>query len=213
MNDDLKRKYIDALKLEISQRADSKYLVDTIFFGGGTPSLLESSEIGEILNEITDKFNISKDVEITMEANPATLNEKNLKGYRNVGINRLSIGVQSLDESLLSIMGRIHNAEDVYREYDLARKAGFDNINLDIIFAVPTSTLKMTMDTLEKIIKLNPEHISYYSLQLEEGTPFFKDFKAGKLDEIPDNIDRDMYHNGSNLLKDNNYSIPMLEIF
>ncbi|MBK5253843.1 MAG: radical SAM family heme chaperone HemW [Peptostreptococcaceae bacterium] len=206
MNDDLKRRYIDALKLEIKERADSKYLVDTIFFGGGTPSLLKPSEIAEILNEITGNFNISKDVEITMEANPDTLNEKNLKGYRNAGINRLSMGVQSLDESLLSVMGRIHNADDVYREYALAREAGFDNINLDIIFAVPASSLETTMDTLEKIIKLNPEHISYYSLQLEEGTSFFKDFKDGKLDEIPDDIDRDMYHRGSNLLQKNNYS-------
>ncbi len=206
MDDKLKRKYIDAIKIEIKERADSGYLVDTIFFGGGTPSLLEPSEIGEILNEVTSKFNVFKDAEITIEANPTTLNIEKLKGYRKIGINRLSMGVQSLDENLLRIMGRTHSVADVYREYDLARKAGFDNINLDIIFAVPTGKFETLMDTLTKIIELNPEHVSYYSLQLEEGTPFFEDFKDGKLNEIPDDMDREMYHKGSKLLESNNYS-------
>lgn len=206
MNDDLKRRYINALKIEIRERADSWYLVDTIFFGGGTPSLLEPGELGEILNEITSKFNVSKDAEITIEANPASLNMEKLKGYINIGVNRLSMGVQSLDEGLLRIMGRTHNVADVYREYDLARKAGFDNINLDIIFAVPTGKFETLVDTLKKIIELNPEHISYYSLQLEEGTPFFEEFKDGNLNEIPDDMDRDMYHKGSELLESSNYS-------
>lgn len=206
MDDKLKRKYIDAIKIEIKERADSGYLVDTIFFGGGTPSLLEPSEIGEILNEVTSKFNVFKDAEITIEANPTTLNIEKLKEYRKIGINRLSMGVQSLDENLLGIMGRTHSVADVYREYDLARKAGFDNINLDIIFAVPTGKFETLMDTLTKIIELNPEHVSYYSLQLEEGTPFFEDFKDGKLNEIPDDMDREMYHKGSKLLESNNYS-------
>jgi len=206
IDENLKREYLKALKKEIMLNENKEYIVDTVFLGGGTPSLLEPKEIDDIIMNLNSYFNISKDAEITMEANPGTLKFENLLGFKEAGINRLSLGVQSLDEDVLSHMGRIHNAEDVYWEYELARKAGFNNINLDLMFSVPNYNIFKIKRTLTRAIKLKPEHISYYGLQLEEGTPYFEQFKKGMFHETDDYMDRRMYHEGSRLLINKGYN-------
>lgn len=205
-DEQLKNNYIESLKREIGLYHNDEYLVDTVFFGGGTPSLLEPKEIGDILFSLRESFTLAADGEITIEANPATLDYGKLKGFREVGINRLSMGVQSLNDDVLKYMGRVHTKEDVYREYELARRAGFNNVNIDLMFSVPNDNIVNVKRTLAKVIKLKPEHISYYGLQLEEGTPFFEKFKKGLLWENDDYMDRRMYHEGSRMLINKGYN-------
>ena len=206
----LRERYVKVLCEEIRIRArlmsDHAHRVfDTIFFGGGTPSLLSSDQVARIISELKANFNIDDEAEITLESNPATLSMESLKGYRDAGVNRLSMGVQSMDDDILRRLGRIHTAGDVIRDMQNAREAGFDNINLDLMFAVPDSSLDTTISDIEAVTSLGPEHISFYSLQLEEGTAFFKEFEMGKLTEITDEIDRAMYHAGTKLLKEKGY--------
>lgn len=206
----LKERYVKALCEEIRIRArlmsdHAHGVFDTIFFGGGTPSLLSSDQVARIISELKANFNIDDEAEITLESNPATLSMESLKGYRDAGVNRLSMGVQSMDDDILRRLGRIHTAGDVIRDMQNAREAGFDNINLDLMFAVPDSSLDTTISDIEAVTSLGPEHISFYSLQLEEGTAFFKEFEMGKLTEITDEIDRAMYHAGTKLLKEKGY--------
>ena len=203
--EDEKEKYVKTLIKELELRKDEIDECDTIYFGGGTPSLLTPTQIDKILQTVFKKYSISQNPEITIEANPATLTANNLIELKKAGINRLSMGFQSMNNSTLKKLGRVHSAEDSVKEFYLARKAGFDNINLDIIFSVPGTNCSDVIFDLEKIIKLGPEHISFYSLQLEEGTPFFEEFLKGELEEIDDSIDRMMYHLGCDLLKDKGY--------
>ncbi|WP_094234775.1 radical SAM family heme chaperone HemW, partial [Mogibacterium pumilum] len=170
-----------------------------------TPSLLTSEQIARIIGELKANFNINDEAEITLEANPATLSMESLRGYRQSGVNRLSMGVQSMNDEILKRLGRIHTAGDVITDVQNARVAGFDNINLDLMFAVPGSSLDTTTSDIEAVTGLGPEHISFYSLQLEEGTAFFKEFERGELKEVPDEIDRATYHAGANLLKEKGY--------
>ncbi|QIB69579.1 oxygen-independent coproporphyrinogen III oxidase [Aminipila butyrica] len=170
------------------------FTVDSIFFGGGTPSLLEAASIREILQQLRDSYQVEPQAEITMECNPKTLNLEKLEGYREAGVNRLSIGIQSFDEDTLKRLGRVHQAADGTEAIQLARKAGFCNINLDLMFAVPGHTLAIWQDTLDQALALNPEHLSFYSLQLEEGTPYFDLFEKGRLEMVSDEADRQMYH-------------------
>lgn len=197
--------YVQYLCKEIELRSDKNIACDTVFFGGGTPSLLSNKQIDRVLKTIFKYFSIECNAEITMEANPATLTLESLQGYRKAGVNRLSMGVQSMHDEILKRLGRIHNAEQVVKDFELARATEFNNINLDLMFAVPGSNIESTLEDLEKITALDPEHISFYSLQLEEGTNFFRDFEAGKLEEISDEIDRKMYHEGLSLLKNKGY--------
>ena len=150
-------------------------------------------------------FDIDSEAEITLESNPATLSMESLKGYRDAGVNRLSMGVQSINDEILKRLGRIHTAGDVITDVQNARAAGFDNINLDLMFAVPDSSLDTTISDIEAVTSLGPEHISFYSLQLEEGTAFFKEFEREELKEIPDEIDREIYHVGAKLIRDKGY--------
>ena len=206
----LRERYVKALCEEIRIRARlmsdlAHGVFDTIFFGGGTPSLLTSEQTARIIAELRVNFNIDSDAEITLESNPATLSMESLKGYRNAGVNRLSMGVQSMDNDILRRLGRIHTAGDVIRDVQNAREAGFDNINLDLIFAVPGSSLETTLMDIEAVTGLEPEHISFYSLQLEEGTAFFKEFERGEFTEVSDEIDRATYHAGAKFLKEKGY--------
>ena len=206
----LRERYVKALCEEIRIRArlmsdHAHGVFDTIFFGGGTPSLLSSDQVARIISELKANFNIDDEAEITLESNPATLSMESLKGYRDAGVNRLSMGVQSMDDDIIRRLGRIHTAGDVITDVQNARAAGFDNINLDLMFAVPGSSLDTTISDIEAVTSLGPEHISFYSLQLEEGTAFFKEFEMGKLIEITDEIDRAMYHAGTKLLKEKGY--------
>ena len=206
----LRERYVKALCEEIRIRArfmsdHADGVFDTIFFGGGTPSLLSSDQVARIISELKANFNIDDEAEVTLESNPKALSMESLKGYRDAGVNRLSMGVQSMDDDILRRLGRIHTAHDVIRDVQNAREAGFDNINLDLMFAVPGSSLETTLIDIEAVTNLDPEHVSFYSLQLEEGTAFFKEFEMGKLTEITDEIDRAMYHAGTKLLKEKGY--------
>lgn len=200
-----REEYVEALLREIRIRKGEVDQADTIYFGGGTPSLLTVDQIRRIIETVKANYTISTDAEITLEANPATLTREKLEGYRRAGVNRLSMGVQSMNDARLQYLGRIHTAEDAVKEFRMARAAGFDNINLDLIFAVPGTHLSDAMEDLRELVALQPEHISFYSLQLEEGTPFFQQFEAGDLHEVPDDEDREIYHRGCCYLKEQGY--------
>jgi len=191
------RKYVKTLIDDIESKGSElsgKYSVDTIFIGGGTPSVMDGPLTGEIVRALRRSFDVEDDAEITIETNPKTLDEEKLMEYREAGINRLSIGCQSLDDEVLGTLGRIHSADDFRETFALARRMGFDNINIDLMFAVPGHTMEKWDETLTEAIALRPEHISFYSLQIEEGTPFYDMFKKGEIEQVPDEIDRQMYH-------------------
>ena len=198
------REYVESLFDDIEEYGrvyGEEYFVDTIFIGGGTPSILPSSYIGEILDCIRACFNVEEDAEISMESNPKTLTYQKLVDYRKAGVNRLSIGVQSLNDDCLKALGRAHTVADFKRNFIMAREAGFDNINMDLMFAIPGHTLEIWEETLDEAIELGPEHISFYSLQIEEGTPFYDMYRKGEFDQVPDDIDREMYHLAISKLK------------
>lgn len=198
------QQYQNALLGEIESTVLAE-TVDSVFFGGGTPSVYPSEFIGELL-ELLQKKNAfggkdiqkeDSEIEITMEANPGTLNAEKLAYYRKIGINRLSLGLQSANNEELKLLGRIHTYEQFLESFHQARDAGFRNINIDIMSAIPKQTIDLYRNTLNKVIKLNPEHISAYSLIVEEGTPFYEDYCEGgrKESELPDeDTERDMYY-------------------
>lgn len=188
------RKYKERIISEIKSFDAARRTADSIFFGGGTPTLMPPIYIEEIINAIKEKFTVPYDCEITMEGNPGTFDKEKLTKYYEAGVNRLSIGIQSFDDEVLKTLGRIHDASEAEDAFLAARAAGFDNINLDLMFGIPEQTISKWTSTIQKAIKLNPEHISFYSLQLEEGTPYLESFERGEFEEIPDEVDRDMYH-------------------
>ncbi|MCI8565825.1 MAG: radical SAM family heme chaperone HemW [Lachnospiraceae bacterium] len=157
-----------------------KEAVETVFVGGGTPSVLESVWIGRLLEAVYKSFAVAADAEITIEANPGTLTTEKLKSYRRAGINRLSMGLQSMDNRELKELGRIHTAEEFLKNYYMAREAGFANINIDLMSALPGQTKKSWEETLRRTAELQPEHISAYSLMIEEGTPFWERYGRGQ---------------------------------
>lgn len=199
-----KESYLDALTEEIKGRSRGE-AVDSIFIGGGTPSLLTPSQMSQLMETVYDCFDVQKDCEITMEANPGTVNLESLKGYRDCGVNRISFGVQSFSDDILKGLGRIHTSEDAYRAYEQARQAGFANVSIDLMFAVPGLTEKLWDQTMEKAFELDPEHISFYSLQIEEGTPYFQMFEEGTLTQTSEEDDRIMYHSAIEKLKEHGY--------
>lgn len=200
------KEYVNALCMEIEsyQEMSKEYLVDSIFFGGGTPSILEETQITQIITSIRNIFEIKQEAEITIECNPGTVTKQKLSTYKSLGINRLSFGLQSTDNEELKKLGRIHTYEEFLNNFNLARELGFNNINVDIMSALPGQTLESYCKTLNEIIQINPEHISAYSLILEEDTPFYKMYgEDGKYkDLIPsEEVDRLMYHETKRLLK------------
>lgn len=186
-NESTKDKYVDYLMEEIELYPKFEY--ETIYFGGGTPSTLSIAQ----LKKIFSKLNISKSQEITLEVNPKTVDLKKLQEFRELGINRLSIGIQSFNDKLLRVLGRMHSSEEGIETYNNARKAGFENISLDLMFSLPNQTLEELKEDLEKLFKLRPEHFSIYSLIWEEGTPFFEKLKRGELKETDNDIEAEMY--------------------
>ena len=170
--------YIKKLQEEIAYYGAQygEYQVSSIFFGGGTPTILEGYQLAAILETVKEHFNITTDAEITVECNPGTLTAGKAEKLVQAGFNRLSMGLQSADDRELHLLGRIHNFAQFLESYDLARKAGFQNINVDLMSALPGQTLKSWQDTLQKVTALRPEHISAYSLIIEEGTPFYERF-------------------------------------
>ena len=201
---DVRNEYTRALLQEISyygKRYGKTLEADTIFFGGGTPSLMEPELIDSIIATIKDNFTLYEDAEISMECNPATLTPEKLTGYKEAGVNRLSIGVQSMDDEVLEELGRLHRSIDVTNTVKMARKAGFDNISLDLMFSVPKLNIKKWRSTVKRASGLKPEHISLYSLEIAEGTEFYRRYKSGELKEQLASIDRIMYHMALKILR------------
>ena len=198
--------YIDALLQEIKlyKPYADRYKVRTIFIGGGTPSLIDEVFIGNILSTIRSVFEVDRFPEITIEANPGTLKYTSLLAYQTHGINRLSIGLQSTDDEALKMLGRIHNFDQFVATYKSARRAGFKNINIDLMSGIPGQNEHSFVETLMKVVEFNPEHISVYSLQVEEGTPLYNDEELRNL--IPDeDMDRRMYAMSKKVLAVNGY--------
>jgi oxygen-independent coproporphyrinogen III oxidase len=196
----LREQYVAALQHEIQLAGERSRLRDgrprrcrTIFFGGGTPSLLRAEQVADILATARSVFAVDDDAEITLEANPGTLEYGHLDELRAVGVNRLSMGAQSFDAGLLKWMGRIHSPEEIEVAFRAARSAGFTSVNLDFIFALPGQSLALWEQTLDRAIDLGPEHLSLYSLIVEEGTPLFTWVKQGKVIPADDDLAADMY--------------------
>ncbi len=185
----------------------SLYRVDTIFFGGGTPSILPPIQIMRVLMQLREEFEVAEDAEITIECNPGTLTRENLLSYRDLGINRLSLGVQSANDAELKLLERIHSWQEVPDNVRLARKLGFKNINLDVMSGLPHQSVKSYRDTLQRIVELRPEHISSYSLILEEGTPFYDRYRTGEGQKVlpGEDAEREMYYETRDFLKTHGY--------
>ena len=171
--------YVEALKKEIKLYGEEwkKPELSTIYIGGGTPSWLQEHYMASLMDTVHRSFSIRKDAEITIECNPGTLAKAKMQSYRHCGINRLSIGLQSANPEELQSLGRIHTFEQFLRNYELARECGFDNINVDLMYALPGQNTEKFYHTLTKTIALKPEHISAYALMIEKGTPFYEKYK------------------------------------
>ncbi len=202
--------YIECLEKEINTFDFSGYLVNTIYIGGGTPSYIDSKYIKQVMNAIYKKINIKeprkKTIEITIEVNPGTITKEKLQEYKDVGINRLSIGLQSVQDKLLKQLGRIHTYKEFLNAYKLAQEIGFENINVDLMLGVPNQTIEDLKDSLNKIIKLNPNHISVYSLIIEKGTKLYNQIEKQELQLVNEDIERNMYWYVKNTLELNGYN-------
>ncbi len=179
--------YVEALRREMALWAPhaAGHQIDTVFLGGGTPSLLSPRQLASLIDSAAGRFRLRPGAEVSMEANPGTVDEAKLRGFRAAGVNRLSLGVQSLDDIELARLDRIHTAQAARRAYDEARAAGFDNINLDLIFGLPYGSPASWRRTLEAALALGPEHLSLYALSVEEGTPLARQVASGR-ERAPD---------------------------
>jgi len=202
--------YVQALIKEIDYQAENldtkNYELTTIYFGGGTPSLVSPDLISSILKSINKGYILSPNCEVTLEANPESVSLDSLIEYRSLGINRLSLGLQAWQNRLLRSLGRIHTVERFIDSYQAARQAGFLNINIDLMFGLPTQTLADWQESLTQIIFLKPEHISCYSLEMDNNSRWGTLFHSGKLNPVPDVLDRKMYHTSINMLAEAGYS-------
>ena len=214
-------KYTEAVIKEIKHVDLSKYNINTIYIGGGTPSILDSKYIVKIINEIEnaepDNNNLRDGIdnvgaissslfkEITIEVNPGTVDKEKLKAYIDAGINRLSIGLQSTDNNILKEIGRKHEYEDFLNTYEIAREVGFENINVDLMLGLPNQSLEALEESVRNVINLNPEHISIYSLILEEGTKLYDMVSIGKLDLPSEELEREMYWKTKKMLEGSGY--------
>jgi len=202
-------KFVESLANEISLYADSHdidWKFDTIFLGGGTPSLFTTKGLELILETLHQNFDLSSVKEITLEANPGEAPFGKLKAFRKLGVNRLSMGFQSFDTDLLNFLGRIHGPEDCFKTFDNARKAGFDNINADLIFDIPGQSLRKWKNDLKTLVDLQPEHISAYSLTVEENTALFGLVNSGKVKMPSDILDSAMFKHTRNYLPENGFN-------
>jgi oxygen-independent coproporphyrinogen-3 oxidase len=184
----------------------NQYVIDTIYIGGGTPSLISGNDMSNLLEGIRDHWPISNASEITMEANPNSLTAEKLHAYRKAGINRISIGVQSFNDSILSGIGRLHDAKCAENAVYLAKEVGFQNINLDLMFGLPGQSLQQWKESLQTAVSLEPTHLSLYTLQIEEGTKLYQDYKSEKLPLVKLEVDRACYHYAIEFLKHHGYA-------
>jgi oxygen-independent coproporphyrinogen-3 oxidase len=205
---DFTKEYFNSMEKEIKLYHDEMVynMIDTIFIGGGTPSCVDHKYISDILTTCRANFNITEDCEISIESNPGTLDIDKLTAYKSNGINRISIGLQAYQSNLLKYLGRQHSPEDFTSSIELAKKAGFSNINVDVIFGIPGQTMEDWVETLKVLVDLDVTHISAYSLKIEEGTKFGDLLESGVLIQMEDELDRDMYHYAIDYLKQNGFN-------
>lgn len=197
--------YVEALKREILsyKKEDTLIEVSSVFIGGGTPSLLPVEEFVSLMDCFHQVFHLKEGGEFTIESNPGTITEEKASAWKECGVNRVSMGVQSLDDQLLKTLGRIHTSEKVRESYRILRETGFDNINFDLMSGLPSQTMETWMDTLKEAVEMGPEHLSCYSLILEEGTPFYEHQNDYVFPD--EETDRDMYHRMKEFLKEQGY--------
>lgn len=204
------KSYLESLIREInlygSALADEDKIITSIFFGGGTPTTLPAASFKTVLNAVRSSFFLAAGCEVTVEANPGTVDGAGLTELRQAGVNRLSIGVQSFHDRLLGVLGRIHSAAQAVQAVQLARKAGFDNLNLDFIFGIPGQTNHDWRETLHRAVEIAPEHIAAYSLQLEEGTPLAQAAERGAICACPEETELTMYRDAVAFLTAHGYS-------
>lgn len=193
---EVQKAYVEQLLREIktSEKLSEVYEVVTVFFGGGTPSILKGEQLCCILEALQNHFPFREDAEITVEANPGTVDQDKLLKYQEAGVNRISFGLQSADNEELKLLGRIHTWEQFLESFQTAREAGFQNINVDLMSALPGQTLNSVCRTLDLVLALSPEHISAYSLMLEEGTPFYERYKEHPEYLPSEEEERQMYY-------------------
>ena len=205
LNQEIRGEYISRLTKEIlGYRREPKIPVDTVFFGGGTPSLLSPEEFSEICDAIDEAFEVVGDAEFTVEANPKTVNAEKLSAYISRGVNRISLGLQTIHENELKKLGRIHNFSDFIDAYNLVLESGITNVSVDIMYGIPEQTLDSFKDTLLAVLSLNPTHISVYGLILEENTPLWND--RDNLRFPSEDEECDMYYLAASLLGERGYS-------
>lgn len=199
--------YFKCLIKEIGDKSEETIdEIDTIYIGGGTPSIVPAEYIERVIKEIFDKYKVSKNAEITIEVNPGTVDEEKLKKYLSIGINRISIGLQSTNDELLKMLGRIHTYKEFEDVYEKVRKVGFKNINVDLMIGLPNQTIDDVEESLERIINKNPEHISVYSLIVEENTKMFDLVNEGILKLPNEDLERKMYWRVKEILELNGYN-------
>lgn len=204
LSSDVRARYVSALVKEIKAFKSEEHLaVDSIFFGGGTPSLLSPNEFKLIYAALSDTFNIMPSYEFTVEVNPKTVDKEKLEAFKACGVNRISIGMQSVNENELKKLGRVHNYSDFVDAFHLVRSVGFDNVNVDLMYGIPDQTKNTLTKTLSSLVKLSPEHISAYGLIIEEGTPFFE--MKNVLSLPSEDEECDMYDLVCSYLSDNGY--------
>ena len=205
-----RERYVELLceEIRLAKEKANAYEVSTIFFGGGTPSILTGEQLKRIMKTVRETFMIGQGAEITLEMNPGTVTEEKLLAYKDAGINRLSIGLQSVHNEELHMLGRIHSYEEFLETYRLARKTGFKNINVDLISAIPGQTVASWEATLRTVLALDPEHISAYSLIIEEGTPFYEKYgeeKEGESALPTEEEERQIYWQTRKLMEEAGY--------
>ncbi|MCA0384034.1 MAG: radical SAM family heme chaperone HemW [Firmicutes bacterium] len=211
-------RYFEAIKQELIRYKEklSTYKVATIYLGGGTPSAVDGRLIHDLLNMIRASLNVTNDAEITIEVNPGTLTNDKLNHYKAAGINRVSMGLQTTNDQLLETIGRIHSTNDFITSYHALRDAGFNNISLDLMFGLPGQTLSDIDRAIKLIDQLKPQHVSAYSLKIEEGTPLFDAYEKGSVQLPSEELEREMYHRINSKLRElgiyqyelSNYALP-----
>ena len=202
-----KKAFLKALSIEIDNQAKrtENLHIKSIYFGGGTPSLLDTSEIKDILDRIETRYNLSDNLEITLEANPATITEKKALDMLECGINRISLGLQSFDSKILSFLGRIHTVDNIFETYNILKKIGFKNISTDLIFAIPHQSDKQWLSSLNEILNLNPQHISLYCLSYDQNTELTKLRDRKKIIPADENTQVRMYESAIEKLNNAGY--------
>ncbi len=201
------KKYVDALivHMESYRKAAGAYQVDTVFIGGGTPTSIPTKELTRLIRAIKKNFRISRGAEFSIEANPATVTYPTLRKLRSLGVNRISFGLQSAHENELKLLSRKHSRKDFVRSFRMAREAGFDNINVDLMFGIPEQTMESLMHTIRYVTSFAPEHISLYDLKIEPGTKFYREYNNIRHLLPDEDTEADMYEEAIKLLKKYGY--------